>query len=206
MASSERRRRLNKPADAGGERKVLRKVSCLSGSWLRSPIQQTGAPDGRDEPSAPPHDRGHDRPQSVAGNTTILPACGDEVQPLFRTIPRSVGVGGRSRLSGPSRFDGHFVAGAEPDGLRTSVLLRHNSRPWRDSGADRLCSRTKQAAGGAERRRGCAVSGSGGEPEDAGGANHGLCRRAARLGDGRTEGARYRQRPDGDPGRMRQGR
>src|SRR4051812_21796280 len=28
-------------------------------------------PDGRDEPSPPAHDRGHDRPQHVAGDATI---------------------------------------------------------------------------------------------------------------------------------------
>ena len=45
-------------------------------------------PDGRDEPSAPPHDRGHDGPQSVAGDATILRPCGREVQPVFRLARR----------------------------------------------------------------------------------------------------------------------
>ena len=43
-------------------------------------------PDGRDEPSTPPHDRGHDSPQSVAGDATILSARGHQVQPLLRPV------------------------------------------------------------------------------------------------------------------------
>ena len=42
-------------------------------------------------------------------------------------------------------------------------------------GADPLCARAAQAAGGAERRRGRAVSGSRFEPEEPGGVDHGLC-------------------------------
>src|SRR5260370_9828870 len=48
-------------------------------------------PDGRDEPSAPPHDRGHDGPQFVTGDATILRACGGEVQPVFRLLAGSAG-------------------------------------------------------------------------------------------------------------------
>ena len=45
--------------------------------------------------SPPQHDRGHDRPQSLAGDATILHQRGFEVQPLFRAIPRQIGVGER---------------------------------------------------------------------------------------------------------------
>jgi hypothetical protein len=31
--------------------------------WMLKPIPQTGATDGRVEPSSPPHDRGHDDPE-----------------------------------------------------------------------------------------------------------------------------------------------
>lgn len=37
----------------------------------------------RDEPSAPPHDRGHDGPQSVAGDAAIVSQRSIEVQPVF---------------------------------------------------------------------------------------------------------------------------
>jgi integrase/recombinase XerD len=40
----------------------------------------------------PPHDRGHDRQQSFAGDATILHQRGFEAQPLFRAIPRQIGV------------------------------------------------------------------------------------------------------------------
>jgi hypothetical protein len=33
---------------------------------MLKPILQTGASDGRVEPSSPPHDRGHDDPEHVA--------------------------------------------------------------------------------------------------------------------------------------------
>ena len=63
------------------------------------------------------------------------------------------------------------------------------------AGADRLCARAAQAAGGAERRRGRALPRGGAEPEDAHRADHGLCRGAARLGGRRPQGRRHRQRP-----------
>ena len=50
---------------------------------------QTGVSDGRDEPSASADDRGHDDPQSVAGDAAILPLCGLEVQPTFWSLARS---------------------------------------------------------------------------------------------------------------------
>ena len=40
----------------------------------------------------PPHDRGHDRPQSVAGDAAILPVCGYEVQPIFSRSPDRLSV------------------------------------------------------------------------------------------------------------------
>ena len=49
-------------------------------------------PDGRDEPSAPPHDRGHDGPQSVAGDATILRACGGKVSRHFGCSPDRLGL------------------------------------------------------------------------------------------------------------------
>ena len=53
---------------------------------------QTGVSDGRDEPSASADDRGHDDPQSVAGDAAILPLCGLEVQPIFWSLARSARV------------------------------------------------------------------------------------------------------------------
>src|SRR5260370_8473203 len=86
-------------------------------------------PDGRDEPTAPPHDRGHDGPQSVAGDATILRACGLEVQPIFWPFSGSAGSGRRPGLPGPSRRERHLVGGPEPDGLPPAVLLSLPPRP-----------------------------------------------------------------------------
>src|SRR4051794_12860270 len=63
------------------------------------------SPDGRCEPSAPPDDRGHDGPQSVAGNPAILRACGGQVQPVLRSFAGSAG----SR--DVRAFQVHLVAG-----------------------------------------------------------------------------------------------
>ena len=43
--------------------------------------------DDPDEPPASPHDRGHDRPQSLAGDATIYIHAVSKLQPLFRTVP-----------------------------------------------------------------------------------------------------------------------
>jgi integrase/recombinase XerD len=58
-------------------------------------------------------------------------------------------VSGGARLPGPFGVDRHFVAGAEPDGLRAAVLLRRHARAQRDPGAHPLRARAAQAAGGA---------------------------------------------------------
>jgi len=42
--------------------------------------------DGRDEPAAPPHDRGHDGTQSVTGDAAIICACRGQVRPLLRPL------------------------------------------------------------------------------------------------------------------------
>ena len=44
-------------------------------------------PDGRVKPSSLPHDRGHDGPQSVAGDAAIVHPRGGEVQPVFGCSP-----------------------------------------------------------------------------------------------------------------------
>src|SRR6202453_5366611 len=67
--------------------------------WMLKPIPQTGVADGPGEPSSPPHDRGHDGPQHVAGDAAILRQRGLEVQPIFRQVARAAEPGRRSRLS-----------------------------------------------------------------------------------------------------------
>ena len=94
--------------------------------------------------SSPPHDRGHDRPQSVTCDTTILHQCGFEVQPLFRQISGPVGAGRRPRLPGASGLDRHFMAGAEPDRVCATVFLRRHARRGADPGAHSLCARTRK--------------------------------------------------------------
>lgn len=44
----------------------------LSGGLLITPLFETGAPDGYDQPSPPAHERGHDGPQSVAGRYFVI--------------------------------------------------------------------------------------------------------------------------------------
>src|SRR3954469_11219921 len=82
-------------------------------------------PDGRDEPSPPAHDRGHDRPQHVASDATILYQRGCEVQPLFWPPAEQADPGRCPRLPGPPRLDRHLVAELEPDRLCVALLLRN---------------------------------------------------------------------------------
>jgi hypothetical protein len=64
--------------------------SCLRGLWVSKPNPSDRRfSDGHDEPSAPPHDRGHDGPQSIASDTAIVSECGFEVQPAFWPLPGS---------------------------------------------------------------------------------------------------------------------
>ena len=167
---------------------------------------QTGVSDGRDEPSAPADDRGHDDPQSVADDATILHACGVAVQPVFRALARSARTGGRTRLPGPPGVERRGLGIAQSGGVRAALLLRGDARPGDDPRADRLRPRAAQAADGAQRRRGRAVSGIGLEPEGARGADDGLRRWPAGCGSGGAEGPRHRQRPHGAAHRARQGR
>src|SRR6516165_9156262 len=76
---------LNEAASAAfEERSVAEIASCLRGSRVSKPNPaDTRFSDGRDEPSAPTHDRGHDGPQSVAGDAAIVSQRHIEVQPVF---------------------------------------------------------------------------------------------------------------------------
>src|SRR5579872_7203909 len=94
---------------------------------------------------------------SISPESALDPR-GCEVQPLFRSLARSPRTGRRTRLPGPAGGARHFVAGAEPGGLRVAVLLWRDAGARDDTGADRLCPRTAQAAPCAERRRGGALS------------------------------------------------
>ena len=57
---------------------------------LLSPLSRQELSDGRDQPSSPPHDRGYDGPQSLAGDAAILRSCGGEVQPIFGGSPETL--------------------------------------------------------------------------------------------------------------------
>lgn len=57
-------------------------------------------------PPSPPHDRGHDGPQPLAGDAAILRSCGVEVQPVLWQIPGDADAGGCSHLPGPPRVKG----------------------------------------------------------------------------------------------------
>ena len=128
-------------------------ASCLRGFGCCSPPLRQEVSDGRDQPSASPHDRGHDGPQSVAGDPAILHSCGLEVQPIFWPFPRSAWAGGCPRFSGASRVDGDLLGVAEPDRLRVAVLLRRDARPGAIPERIPYAREPRQAAGGSRPRR-----------------------------------------------------
>ena len=74
-----------------GRMRMASEVSGLRGLVVQS-IPQTGVPDGDDEPSALPHDRGHDDPQSVAGNATIISRRGHKFSRHFGRPPDRLGI------------------------------------------------------------------------------------------------------------------
>jgi hypothetical protein len=61
----------------------------------------------------------------------------------FWPLARQVDAGRRPCLPGSSGIDGHFVAGVEPDRLRSAVLLRRHARPGDSPRADPLRARTE---------------------------------------------------------------
>ena len=124
----------------------------------------------------------------------------------FGRSPEQTGAGRRSRISGSSRLDGHFVARAQPDRLRLALLLRRHARRGGRSRAHPLRARAAQTAGRSERRRGRAISRSRVEPEEPRGADHGLCGGAAGLGGRGAQGRGHRQRAGRHPGPAWQGR
>ena len=147
--------RLNEAAARQGT--ASRAVLLTGRIGLLRPLSRQELSDGRDQPSAPPHDRGHDGPQSLAGDTAILRPRGVEVQPVFRPVAGQADAGGRSHLPGPPRLEGRGVGEPQPDGGGAAVLLRRHARDGGDPRADRLRPRAAASAGGAERRRGGAV-------------------------------------------------
>ena len=54
---------------------------------MLKPVPQTGATDGRVEPSSPPHDRGHDDPEHVAGDTAIYISAVSKFSRYFGRSP-----------------------------------------------------------------------------------------------------------------------
>jgi len=156
--------RLNEAANRGGRRGVWRFASCLRGFGRDNPLSDRRLPDGRDQPSAPSHDRGHDGPQSLAGDPAILPACGLEVQPLFWPFPDRLDW----RMFAPSRCIWRPRGFPGRRSIRSSArcaFLWRDARLRDDPGADRLCPQTAQAPVRAERRRSGALSRGGLEPQ-----------------------------------------
>lgn len=69
------------------------RVVLLTGRFgLLRPLSSQELSDGRDQPSSPPHDRGHDGPQPLAGDATILRPRGIEVQPVFGRSPDTLSL------------------------------------------------------------------------------------------------------------------
>ena len=92
-----------------------------------------------------PHDRGHDDPQFVAVDATIVPLRGIEVQPAFWPLPGSARPGGCPCLPASSGCDGDLMASHEPDRLRAAVLLWHDAGPGCGARADCLCTGTARS-------------------------------------------------------------
>jgi hypothetical protein len=155
----------------GIERSRCAAGACFAGGasdwkdWVAETASGQELSEDRYQPSAPPHDRGHDGPRPLAGDATILRACGVEVRPVFRPVVRHADAEGRAQLSGPPRLEGCGVGEPEPDGGCASVLPRRHARDGGDPRADRLRPRATSPAGGAERRRGGAVPRGRAQPE-----------------------------------------
>ena len=83
-----------------------RRACCLRSArvWVLPPTPRRETPDDRDKPSPPPHDRGHDGPQSVAGDSAILRPCGCEVRRFFGRSPEKLD------LEDVRAFQVHLVA------------------------------------------------------------------------------------------------
>ena len=70
-----------------------------------SPTLDGRSPMTEMSPPSPPHDRGHDGPQSVAGDAAIVRAHSAQVRPLLRRSPERLG------LEEVRAFQVHLVAG-----------------------------------------------------------------------------------------------
>src|SRR3954468_16928819 len=73
--------------------------------------------DGRDEPAAPPYDRGYARTQPVAGDTALLRARGRQIRPALQPVARPARAGGNPRLSDPPHRDRHLMGRFQRRGL-----------------------------------------------------------------------------------------
>jgi hypothetical protein len=108
---------------------------------MLKPIPQTGVTGGRVEPSSPPHDRGHDGPQSVAGDPAILRRTGRtaDVRPRRNNQPRSAALSGMRRgHEGHRRPSPRRPMGLDPRHRRSGATLHE---PGLDDPTDNLVSR-----------------------------------------------------------------
>src|SRR3954454_22229620 len=76
---------------------------------VKAPSLIRRSPDGRNEPAAPPHDRGHAGAQSVAGDAALRRARGRQIRPTLQSIARPARAGGSPRLSDSPHYNRHFV-------------------------------------------------------------------------------------------------
>src|SRR5271169_2801228 len=106
-----------------------------------------GPPDGRDEPSASPHDRGHEGPQSVPGDTRSLRPRGREFEPPFWPVSGPPEPGGCTGLSGAPRVARQCLVDGESNGVCAALLLRRDAGPREDAATPCLRPRTEQAPG-----------------------------------------------------------
>src|SRR3954451_4665359 len=100
---------------------------------VASPLFRTGAPDGHDEPSPSADDRGHDDPQSVAGDAAILSLRRCQIQPSFQRAAGSARHGAGPRLPAPPHRPEAVVVAHQPGRVRLALLLRRHARARRTS-------------------------------------------------------------------------
>src|SRR3954453_23221075 len=102
---------------------------------VASPLFRTGAPDGHDEPSSSADDRGHDGPQSLAGDAAILSLRRREVQPSFQPPAGSARHGAGPRLPAPSDRPEALMVAHQPGRVRPAKWIPAQSRERPRSGS-----------------------------------------------------------------------
>src|SRR5262249_54039303 len=128
------------------------------------------------------------------------------VAPPFRTLAGPPRAGGGARLSAPPHRAATVMVAYQSGRVRAAVLLRVPLGLAQRARTHRRRPRAAKAAGGAQRRRDCAVSRGGPRLAQPRGTDDGLRGRSARRRGRAPDDWRRRQLPDADPGGAGEGR